>query len=151
MANSAFVLFRIAAFQCSSCKCQCQRQCNRYAGCFRQILSSADKSGRSDGGGNSVTGELTAEEINLDCPMIRQGGNQEKIRLAKEKYGEKIALFDPSELGTVLIASETDKLTVQDTIGGFDMELLDDCFERSLQMEDEYRERSCAIIRICKK
>ncbi len=78
-------------------------------------------------------------EINLDFAVIHLDGNEKKIIAAKEKYGNKITVFDPGELGAVLLTSETDELTANDLVKEFDFELLDDYFNRSMKLQDENR------------
>lgn len=70
--------------------------------------------------------------INLDCKIAHLDFNQGKFIELKKKYGPGVTIFDPGQLGSVLITSELDDVTVDQMIEEFDIELLDDYFERSL-------------------
>ena len=50
----------------------------------------------------------------------------------KEKYGPKVTITDPGYLGSVLIASEDERMTAADMVREFKIELLDDYLKRSL-------------------
>ncbi len=69
--------------------------------------------------------------INLDCAVIHLDFNWDRIRAAKEKYGEKVGFFDPGRLGAALLTSECEEFTVEDLIREFGFERLDDYFARS--------------------
>jgi hypothetical protein len=50
------------------------------------------------------------------------------------KYGKDVTITDPGELGAVMITSEHDRLSIDDMIKEFNIELLDDYFNRSRQV-----------------
>jgi predicted amidohydrolase len=89
----------------------------------------------------SPVGEIVAEStnyypyvtktVNLDCAVLHLDYNMPRLDKIKRKYGEKVLVHDPGRLGSVLISSETDEFSVDDVIGEFDLELLDDYFARS--------------------
>ena len=70
-------------------------------------------------------------KINLDYAVCHLDFNWDKFRAAKAKYGSKVGFFDPGKTGAALLTSETDEFTVMDIVKEFDIELLDDYFERS--------------------
>ena len=70
--------------------------------------------------------------VNLDCAVAHLDFNGPKFSAMRKKYGPKVRVHDPGFLGSVLISSETDELTVQDLIEEFEIELLDDYWARSL-------------------
>jgi len=70
--------------------------------------------------------------VNLDCALVHLDGNWGRLRAMKAKYGTKVKITDPGRLGAVLIASEHEKVSIDDMINEFEIELLDDYFARSL-------------------
>lgn len=77
--------------------------------------------------------------INLDYAVVHLDYNGIKLRKMKEKYGCGVTIHDPSHLGAVLVTSEVDNVSAMDMIKEFDVELLDDYFNRSLIFHDENR------------
>jgi predicted amidohydrolase len=74
--------------------------------------------------------KYVTKDINLDCKVVHLGFNREKIIAAKNKYGEMFKISDPGYLGAILISSESNEITIDDIIKEFEIELLDDYFER---------------------
>lgn len=72
---------------------------------------------------------LTAR-VNLDCTLVHLDGNGNKLARLKEKYGEGVTIKDPGLVGSVLVTSEID-VPVAQMIREFEIELLDDYFDRS--------------------
>ena len=72
------------------------------------------------------------ETINLDCKLVHLDCNRNKITAAKQKYGAKFSMKDPGLLGSVLISSETEEVTIDEIIDEFKIEILDDYMQRSL-------------------
>lgn len=72
------------------------------------------------------------ETINLDYAVCHLDGHWEKLDRMKAKYGSKANFFDPGNLGSVLITSDSDEFTAQDLLKEFEFEPLDDFLERSL-------------------
>jgi hypothetical protein len=68
--------------------------------------------------------------INLDYIVCHLDYNRPKLQSLKKKYGSKVSIFDPGHLGSVLISSETEEFTAMDLAKEFELELLDDYFER---------------------
>ena len=82
--------------------------------------------------------------LNLDCVVAHIDFNREKFNRLKEKYGRDVTIFDPGELGSVLITSESETVSVQQMIAEFEIELLDDYFERSLAHQHAPANREAA-------
>lgn len=76
--------------------------------------------------------DFAVARINLDCELVHLDYNWERLRKLKAKYGPKVKISDPGCLGSVLISSEHETISVDDMIEEFDIELLDDYFARSL-------------------
>ena len=70
--------------------------------------------------------------VNLDCELAHLDYNWERLRKLKAKYGPKVTISDPGRLGSVLISSEHETVSVDEMIKEFEIELLDDYFARSL-------------------
>lgn len=79
-------------------------------------------------------------KINLDYKLIHLDFNWDKIEMMKKKYGDKIKVSDPGKVGAVMISSETDEFTTDEIIKEFDIELLEDYFERSIKCRAENTE-----------
>ena len=71
--------------------------------------------------------------INLDCRVVHLDYNWEKLRRVKDHYGRGVNVFDPGQLGSVLLSSEMDDKSVDDVIHEFDIEPWDEYYRRSLQ------------------
>ena len=69
--------------------------------------------------------------VNLDRRLAHLDGNWEKLRALKKKYGDAVSVKDPGQLGAVLITSDDDSITVDQMVKEFEIELLDDFFDRS--------------------
>ena len=70
--------------------------------------------------------------VNLDCALAHLDYNWERLRKLKARYGPKVKITDPGCLGSVLISSEHETISVDEMIKEFEIELLDDYFARSL-------------------
>ena len=70
--------------------------------------------------------------VNLDCAVVHLDYNWPKLDAMKAKYGPGVKIADPGYLGSVLISSEMEELTISDLIAEFEIERLDDYFSRSL-------------------
>jgi predicted amidohydrolase len=76
--------------------------------------------------------DFTVATVNLDCALIHLDENWRRLRAMKEKYGTKVKITDPGWLASVLIASEHEKISIEEMIDEFEIERLDDYFARSL-------------------
>jgi len=70
--------------------------------------------------------------VNLDCELAHLDYNWERLRKLKAKYGPKVTISDPGCLGSVLISSKHETISVDEMIKEFKIELLDDYFARAL-------------------
>ena len=70
--------------------------------------------------------------INLDCSLVHLDFNLEKLTALKAKYGTDVEISDPGEIGSVLVTSDIDNITIQKMLNEFKIEPLDDYLERSL-------------------
>jgi predicted amidohydrolase len=80
--------------------------------------------------------------VNLDCAVIHLDRHQAKLKAMREKYGPKVKVTDPSYLGSVLLSSEKDEVTIQDILSEYEFTLLDDYMKESLSFQNNpiYRE-----------
>lgn len=69
--------------------------------------------------------------INLDYKLVHLDYNRPKLKNLKKKYGPKVNILDPGGLGVVMITSEHEQIKVDQMVKEFDIEVLDDYFERS--------------------
>ena len=76
--------------------------------------------------------DFVTARINLDCRLAHLDGNWEKLDALKARYGPKVRVHDPGQMGSVLISSETNEVTVQKMVEEFKIELLDHYFQRCL-------------------
>ena len=74
--------------------------------------------------------------FNLDCALVHLDYNRPGLAEMRRKYGADVSVVDPGYLGSVLVSSESDDRTVDDLVAEFDLELLDDYFERALTERD---------------
>jgi hypothetical protein len=79
----------------------------------------------------------TVGTINLDYCLAHLDYNWDKLRALKEKYGEAVTISDPSEIGSVLLTSEHETLSIDEMVKEFEITLLDDY----LQDSREYRHK----------
>ena len=71
--------------------------------------------------------------INLDRKMVHLDFNREKITALQKKYGNKVVYTDPGLMGVAIISSEHEQISAAEMIKEFNIELLDDYFDRSRQ------------------
>jgi hypothetical protein len=69
--------------------------------------------------------------INLDCALVHLDENWQRLRAMKTRYGSAVSVTDPGQLGSVLIASTHRQHSIDDIIGEFEIERLDNYFTRS--------------------
>ncbi len=70
--------------------------------------------------------------VNLDCAVAHLDENRDRFRRMKAKYGPDVTITDPGYLGPVLLASESEEVSIRQMVEEFEVELLDDYFARSL-------------------
>ncbi|UCD28850.1 MAG: carbon-nitrogen hydrolase family protein [Planctomycetota bacterium] len=76
--------------------------------------------------------DFVTATVNLDCCLAHLDYNWDRLKAMKRKYGPKVKITDPGFLGSVLIASEDERITVEDMVTEFQIELLDDYMKRAL-------------------
>jgi len=76
--------------------------------------------------------------INLDCRVVHLDNNWVKFADIKEKYGPDVSIYDPGHLAPVVISSESDQFTADDLVNEYQLELLDDYFDRSRAVREKY-------------
>ena len=54
--------------------------------------------------------------------------NRDKLEAARKKYGTAVKVFDPGNVGAVLLTSETDEFSALDVAKEFSITPLDDYF-----------------------
>jgi len=74
---------------------------------------------------------FTVGTINLDYCMAHLDFNWAKLRALKKKYGEKVTISDPSEVGSVLLTSEHENKSIHDMVEEFEITLLDEYLDNS--------------------
>jgi hypothetical protein len=75
--------------------------------------------------------DFAVATVNLDCALVHLDYNWDRLRKLKAKYGPKVKISDPGCLGSVLVCSEHETITVEQMIKEFEIELLDDYFTRA--------------------
>jgi len=70
--------------------------------------------------------------VNLDYALAHFDYNQDKINDMKAKYGSKVTIFDPGNIGYFMLTSEHESLTIRDMIKEFGVTELDDYFAGAL-------------------
>jgi len=76
--------------------------------------------------------DYVVADVNLDCRLAHLDYNWSRLRALKAKYGPKVQITDPGFLGSVLISSKDEKVTVDEMIDEFSIERLDDYMARAL-------------------
>ena len=76
--------------------------------------------------------DYTVAEVNLDCRLAHLDHNWSRLKALKAKYGPKVKITDPGQLGCVLVASQHKTISANEMINEFEIELLDDYMARSL-------------------
>jgi len=66
------------------------------------------------------------QAVNLDCAVIHLDNHFYKLNQMRNKYGKKVKVVDPGNLGAVLISSESDEFTVQNLMEEFQFTPIDD-------------------------
>ena len=74
--------------------------------------------------------DFAITRINLDCKLVHHDYTHGKLTALKEKYGAAVTITDGGTLDVVLVASEDKNVTAIQMIREFNIELLDDYFNR---------------------
>ena len=74
---------------------------------------------------------FTVGTVNLDYCLAHLDNNWAKLRALKKKYGDEVSIYDPGEIGAVMITSESDKVSAKEMVKEFNITLLDKYFDDS--------------------
>ena len=74
---------------------------------------------------------FTVATINLDYCLAHLDNNWAKLKAMKKKFGDEVIIYDPGEIGSVLITSESDKVSALEMAKEFKITLLDDYLDNS--------------------
>ncbi len=77
--------------------------------------------------------DYAVQKINLDCKMVHLDYNWSRLTALKNKYGSTVRISDPGKLASVLISSENSKVTSEEMVREFEIEMLDDYLNRARQ------------------
>lgn len=80
--------------------------------------------------------------INLDRAMVHLDYNRDKFPLIEKKYLGEVVIDIPTNIGTALVYSLTDKRTAMDIVREFGLELVDDYFQRMEAANQKNRPRA---------
>jgi len=75
--------------------------------------------------------------INLDYKLAHLDDNWKKLDALKKKYGTEVTIYDPGEVGVVMITSESDSITAGEMVKEFGIEMVDHYFDRT--REDRHK------------
>ncbi|MBN2375339.1 MAG: carbon-nitrogen hydrolase family protein [Sedimentisphaerales bacterium] len=76
---------------------------------------------------------FTVTTINLDYCLAHLDNNWEKLRALKKKYGKDVIIADPGKIGSVLLTSEHETITIDKMIKEFEITPLDEYLNNSRQ------------------
>lgn len=77
-------------------------------------------------------------DINLDYRLCHIDYNRTKFIAAKEKYKKDLTIYDPGYVGCVMLTYHGEDKTVEDIIDEFEIERMDDYFERARRHRAEH-------------
>ncbi len=83
--------------------------------------------------------DFVSSTVNLDCQVAHLDFNWEGLRGLKEKYGSAVRIDDPGYLASVLVTSESEKVSSGEMVDEFGIELLDDYMARSIAHRQDAR------------
>ena len=75
--------------------------------------------------------DYVVKKVNLDCKMVHLDYNWDKLTALKNKYGSTVNISDPGRLASVLITSENNKVSSEEMVKEFEIEMLDDYLNRA--------------------
>lgn len=78
-------------------------------------------------------------DVNLDYCVAHLDYNRPRLVELKRAYGPDVQIYDPGFVGSVLITSNSAETSAVDMAKEFEIELLDDYFERALRHHHENR------------
>ena len=69
--------------------------------------------------------------INLDYCLAHLDYNWSKLRALKDKYGEDVTISDPGKIGSVLLTSDNETISIEKMVKEFEITLLDEYLDNS--------------------
>lgn len=75
-------------------------------------------------------------QINLDYAVVHIDENGKRFADVKRKYGPKVGIHDPGQVGFVLLTAESEDLSVGEVMAEFGLVDIDDYFGRSVAERD---------------
>lgn len=69
--------------------------------------------------------------VNLNSRLVHLGYNEGKLKALKNKYGNRITIKDPGNLGPVLVSCTDDNLHIDQILKEFEIENMHDYYNRS--------------------
>jgi len=79
----------------------------------------------------------TKATVNLDYAVAHLDYNWGRLTALKAKYGDGVTIHDPGRVGAVMITSEDKNASALELVKEFEIELLDDYFNRSRAVRDK--------------
>lgn len=76
--------------------------------------------------------------INLNSRLVHLGYNDGKLRALKKKYGSRIDIKDPGNLGPVLVTSRDGSLEIDQVLKEFEIENMHDYYNRSRAVRSKH-------------
>lgn len=83
--------------------------------------------------------KIAKATVNLDRVIVHLDFNREKFPEIEKKYGDEVKIVIPANVSSALIYSLTGKRTAKDMVEEFNLELLDDYFERAVTANNKIR------------
>lgn len=75
--------------------------------------------------------------VNLDYKLVHVDYNWDKLTKLKTKYGDAVTIHVPGKIGAVMITSEDKNISTAQMVEEFNIELLDDYFNRSREVRNK--------------
>lgn len=82
---------------------------------------------------------IASTTVNLDRVMVHLDLNRVKFPDIRKKYKDEVEIFIPANVAPALIFSHSDKRTAMDIVREFELELLDDYLDRSIELNNTAR------------
>lgn len=82
---------------------------------------------------------IASTTVNLDRTMVHLDFNRDKFPDIRKKYKDEVEVFIPANVGPAVIYSHSDKRTAMDIVREFELELVDDYLDRSVEANNAAR------------
>jgi len=80
---------------------------------------------------------LACADLNLDYNVVHLDYNSEKFDEIRKKYGPRVCIRVPEQVGTALLQSCDNNLAIEDIVNEFELEPVDDYFDRARRKKAE--------------